>query len=124
MSKIRSPEKVFIRKSDGEVITLNEDGKTYSMESSKKEFPNNLHPKWKPSHLQNQYFEEREKEAEKNEVTFVLMPPEERSEHGQGYDATCEICYFLELEFCEDIPDLFKLCGESNKGYFVLKKEE
>jgi len=62
MSKIRVPEKVFIRKSDGEVITLNEDGETYSMESSKKEFPDHLHPKWKPAHLQNRYFEERKKE--------------------------------------------------------------
>jgi len=58
----------------------------------------------------------------KDKITLVLMPPEERFEHGQGYDVTCEICYFLALEDCAVMPEMLKMCGESEKGYFKIKE--
>lgn len=45
--------KKFIRIDDGEEITLNDDGETYSFESMKKQFPNNLHMEYTLWQLSN-----------------------------------------------------------------------
>lgn len=50
------PKKVFIRIDDGERFTLNEDGKTYSLEMMKKDFPGHLHHKYEEHHLTGEAF--------------------------------------------------------------------
>ena len=46
----------FIRVDDGEEFTLNKDGKTYSLEFMKREFPNSLTHKYKKEALMGSQF--------------------------------------------------------------------
>jgi hypothetical protein len=43
----------IIRRSDGEELTLNEDGETYSFETMKKQFPDHIHLKYPLNALEN-----------------------------------------------------------------------
>lgn len=52
--------KVFVRPDDGERFTLNKDGKTYSLEAMKRDFPNSLNIKWTAEQLRNAGMEEVE----------------------------------------------------------------
>lgn len=55
--------KYYARPHDGTVFSLNEDGKTYSIEDSKKEFPNNLHNKYtQKTLLTNEFYEVTKKD--------------------------------------------------------------
>lgn len=47
----------FRRLDDGELFTINEDGFSYSLEGSKKAWPNHLHSKFNARHLPLPYFE-------------------------------------------------------------------
>ena len=53
------PDKVFIRKDDGERFTSNGDG-TYSNESMRRDYPESMRHKWPESSFLNEYFEVEE----------------------------------------------------------------
>lgn len=50
--------KVFVRPDDGERFTINEDGRTYSLEAMKRGFPDSLHQQWTAEQLRNAGMEE------------------------------------------------------------------
>ena len=51
--------KVFVRADDGEIFSLNEDGKTYSLHQMKIDFPDNLHMQYTRKQLSSVAFEEK-----------------------------------------------------------------
>lgn len=49
--KANNLPKYYARPTDGTVFSINKDGKTYSVEDSKKNFPDNLHNEYTQEHL-------------------------------------------------------------------------